>query len=123
MTEEKFFQQLDRAVAPPGFEQVVLAKLREQKTRRTRLKRLEFSLAGLAAMIIAAILIFSPVARKSISPVESAAGLSSATTPEKVIHLMEPIDLKKEMRRTNEEGQTVFILEQVSDNWVEQVKY
>ena len=123
MEDERYFKPLDRVLAPPGFEQAVLTKLRERKAKKTRLTRLEFSLAGATALIVAAFIIFSPAVRKSLPPVESGAGLSSEMTPEKVVHLMEPIDWKKEMLKAAEEPQTVFILEQVSDSWIQQIRY
>lgn len=121
MDVEKYLQGLDRVSAPPGFELSVLARLNERKKARARLRRLEFSLAGAAALVLAGIIIFSPAVRKS--PVDSLATLSSEGQEGKVVHVMEPLDLRREMRRTSDDSQAVFILEQVSDNWIQQISY
>ncbi len=121
MDVERYLQGLDRVSAPPGFEQAVLTGLAERKKARVRWRRLEFSLAGAAALVLATIIIFSPFARKS--PVNSMASLSQEVPPGKVVHVVEPLDLRREMRRASDDSQTVFILEQVSDNWIQQISY
>ncbi len=121
MDVERYLQGLERVSAPPGFEQAVLAGLKERQKARVRLRRLEFSLAGAAALILAAVIIFSPSARKS--SVESMASLGQEEQPGRVVHVVEPLNLRREMRRTSDDSQTVFILEQVSDNWVQQISY
>lgn len=120
MDSEEYLNELDQVTAPPGFEQSVLDRLRIRKARQTRLIRLELSLAGVAGLVLIGLLIFSPVFHKPDYPV---AGTGQELSSEKVIHLIEPIDLKKEMLRGTDEPQTVFILEQVSDSWIQQVKY
>ncbi|MCR4396796.1 MAG: hypothetical protein NUW07_08725 [Candidatus Saccharicenans sp.] len=121
MDPERYLKNLERVTAPAGFEAVVLTRVREQKIKRVRLRRLEFSLAGAAALLLTGILVFSPGLRKS--PVSTVAGLSPEGEKGKVVHLVEPLDLRREMRRAASEAQTVFILEQVSDNWIQQISY
>jgi len=121
MDPERFLKNLERVVAPAGFEAAVLSRVREQKVKRVRLRRLEFSLAGAAALLLAGILIFSPGLRKS--PASTVAGLTPEGQQGKVVHLVEPLDLRREMRRAASESQTMFILEQVSDSWIQQISY
>lgn len=121
MDVERYLQGLDRVSAPPGFEQAVLTGLAERKKSRVKWRRLEFSLAGAAALVLAAMIIFSPFTRKS--PVNSMASLGQEEPPGKVVHVVEPLDLRREMRRASDDSQTVFILEQVSDNWIQQISY
>ncbi|MBC7361026.1 MAG: hypothetical protein H5U06_01885 [Candidatus Aminicenantes bacterium] len=120
MEEQKYVSQLPRVSAPPGFEQMVLARLREEKSRRVRLKRLEWSLAGAVALFLIAILVLTSGLKK---PEYSVAGIEKNYGQEKVIPVVEPIDLRKEMMKATDEPQTVFILEQVSDGLIQQVRY
>ncbi|RFT15344.1 MAG: hypothetical protein OP8BY_0453 [Candidatus Saccharicenans subterraneus] len=121
MDVERYLRGLDRVSAPPGFEQAVLTRLAERRKARVRWRRLEFSLAGAAALVLAAIIIFSPMARKS--PVSTMASVNQEERPGQVVHVVEPLDLRREMRRTSDDSQTVFILEQVSDNMIQQISY
>ncbi|MCX8160902.1 MAG: hypothetical protein N3G18_08225 [Candidatus Saccharicenans sp.] len=121
MDVEKYLQGLERVSAPPGFEQSVLSRLDEHKKARIRWRRLELSLAGAAALVLAGIIIFSPLVRKS--PGDNLVSLSQPEESGRVVHVVEPLDLRKEMRRTSDDSQTVFILEQVSDNWIQQISY
>lgn len=121
MDVERYLQGLDRVSAPPGFEQAVLSRLAERQKARVRWRRLEFSLAGAAALVLAAIIIFSPSARKS--PVSTMASANQVERPNQVVHVVEPLDLRREMRRVPDDSQTVFILEQVSDNLIQQISY
>jgi len=117
----KYLQGLNRVTAPPGFEQAVLAGLQERQKARLRWRRLEFSLAGVAALVLVGLIIFSPVARKSA--VETVALSGTAEQQGQVVPVVEPLNLRREMRRTSSDSRTVFILEQVSDNWVQQISY
>jgi len=117
MEVERYLRGLDR-VSAHRFEQAVLTGLNERKKARVRRRRIEFSLAGVAALILAAFIIFSPVARKSA--VESVASLDQEEQPGRMVPVVEPLDLRREMRRTSDDSQAIFILEQVSDNWVQQ---
>lgn len=121
MDPERYLKNLERIAAPVGFEAAVLARVREKKERRVRLRRLEFSLAGAAALLLIGILIFSPGLRKS--PVSTIAGISPEERQERVIHLVEQLNLRQEMGRAASESQTMFILEQVSDSWIQQISY
>lgn len=121
MDVERYLQGLDRVSAPPGFEHSVLTRLDERKQARVRWRRLEFSLAGAAALVLAGIIIFSPSTRKSTSSTVASRGQEEPAG--RVVHLVEPLDLRREMRRTSDDSQTVFILEQVSDNLIQQISY
>jgi hypothetical protein len=123
MDDEKYFSQLGRVAAPPDFEQSVLTRLKRRRKKRVKLRQLEFGLAGAAALIIAGLMIFSPSTRRSTYPGESVTGMAQEASQDRVIHLVEPLDLRQEMRRSVDEPRTVFILEQVSDNLVQQVRY
>ncbi|MGQ9801136.1 MAG: hypothetical protein ACUVRL_05685 [Candidatus Saccharicenans sp.] len=121
MDSERYLKNLERVAAPAEFEAVVLSRVRERKAKRVRLRRLEFSLAGAAALLLVGILIFAPGLRKS--PVSTMAGINPEGQQGKVIHVVEPLDLRQEMRRAASESQTMFILEQVSDSWIQQISY
>lgn len=121
MDAEKYLQQLDRVIAPPGFEQAVLARVNERKKTRVRLRRLGFSLAGATALILAGVIIFSPLLKKA--PLETMADFPAEDQQGKLVKVIEHLDLRKEMRRAAGDYQTVFILEQVSDGWIQQISY
>jgi len=124
MDDQKYLSQLNQVVAPPDFEQSVLTRLKRNREKRVKLRKLEFSLAGAATLIIIGLIIFSPSARKPSSLEESSLiEMAQEASQDQAIHLVEPLDLRQEMRRSTDEIQTVFILEQVSDNWVQQVRY
>ncbi|MDD8030619.1 MAG: hypothetical protein PHQ25_01295 [Acidobacteriota bacterium] len=124
MDDQKYLSQLNQVVAPPDFEQSVLTRLKRNREKRVKLRKLEFSLAGATTLIIIGLIIFSPSARKPSSLEESSLiEMAQEASQDQAIHLVEPLDLRQEMRRSNDEIQTVFILEQVSDNWVQQVRY
>lgn len=120
MSEEKYVSPLPEVSAPPGFEQSVLVRLREEKNRQVRLRRLEWSLAGGVALILIAILVFNFLIKK---PEYSVAEMEKSYDQEKIIHVVEPVDLRKEIKNMVDEPQTIFILEQVSDGLIQQVRY
>jgi len=124
MDEEKYLSQLNQVAAPPDFEQLVLTRLKRNREKKVKLRKLEFSLAGAATLIIIGLIIFSPSAKRPSSLEDfSLIEMVQEASQDKAIHLVEPLDLRQEMRRSTDEIQTVFILEQVSDNWVQQVRY
>jgi hypothetical protein len=120
MEEQKYVSQLPRVSAPPGFEQTVLVRLKEKKTRQVRWRRLEWSLAGAAALVLIAVLIFRPVLKKSEY---SEAEIKRDYGQEEVISVIEPLNFREEIMKATDEPQTVFILEQVSDSLVQQARY
>jgi hypothetical protein len=120
MDEERYLSQLEKVNAPPGFEQAVLDRLRKRKKQRLWLGRLEWSLAAAVVLIVLVQLIFQPLPVWRLKPAELA---STAQPAVKDRFIIEPVDLKKEIKNAYEEPQTIFILEQVSDNWVQQIKY
>jgi len=123
MEDRRYLSQLSRVKAPAGFEQTVLTRLRERQKRRVRIIRLELGLAGVAALFLVGFLIFWPGVRKSPEGSPTLAGFNPEVTPEREIHVVEPIDLRKELRRRTEGPQAVYILEQVSDSWIQQIRY
>jgi len=120
MEERKYISQLPRVNAPPGFKQAVLVRLKEKKSRAFRLKRLEWSFAGAAALILIAVLIFTPFLKKSESTV---ARIEKDYGQENVVPVVESLNFRNEMMKATEDYQTVFILEQVSDSMIQQVRY
>jgi hypothetical protein len=120
MEEQRYASQLPRVNAPPGFEQTVLVRLKEKKSRHLRMKRLEWSLAGAAALILIVILIFTLVGKK---PEYSVAGIEKDYGQENVVPVIEPINFRNEILKATDEYQTVFILEQVTDSMIQQVRY
>jgi hypothetical protein len=124
MDEKKYLNQLNQVAAPPDFEQSVLIRLKKKKDKKKKLLKLEFSLASAATLIIIGLIIFSPSIRKPSYLEEfSLSEMAQEAFQDQVLHIVEPLDLRQEMRRSTDEIQIVFILEQVSDNWVQQVRY
>jgi len=120
MDDERYLSQLDKVSAPPGFEQAVLGRLSKKKKQRSWLKRLEWGLATAVFLLVVMQLAFQPLLRLGSRPAEL------ASTGQPVVQdrfIIEPVDLKKEMKNAYEEPQAIFLLEQVSDNWVQQIKY
>ncbi|MBC7363615.1 MAG: hypothetical protein H5U07_03595 [Candidatus Aminicenantes bacterium] len=120
MNEEKYLSYLDKVSAPPGFEQAVLNRLRKERKHRLWLRRLELGLTAAVIVLVVLQLTFQPLSKWGSGPTELASNGHAASEERFII---EPVDLKKEIKMAYEEPQTIFILEQVSDNWIQQIKY
>ncbi len=121
MEEKKYISQLPVVEAPPGFENQVLARVRDQKVRAVRRRRWEFGLAGVGAVAVALVVLISPGIKQ---PEYSARQVKTDNSSLETIQVMEPLNLENEMRRATDDPQTVFILEKVSDQpLIQQVRY
>lgn len=114
---------MPRARAPEDFEKRVLAEVArrsEPAGARPRLRfRLAFAGAG-AVLVAAAVLVMTPVLRRDPAPVSTAARPS----PARDISLLETLDYADEFRsRSARPRQTIYILEQVSEAPLLEIKY
>lgn len=133
MEEFELLKKLERVKAPPDFEQRVMASLAPRKERKSRrLRYLRFSFAGAAAAVVIALIsvnIF--VFEKKGSPELTLAKKEIPTTFEKgatlsqteVIPIIEAMDYSGEIRSVSYEPETIYILEQVSDEVHKGIKY
>ncbi len=120
MEYERYISQLDKVSAPPDFERSVLEKLRKKKRQRLWLFRLEWAVAVTVLILIVVQLTIQPFFRWNYRMT----GMASVDRREiQDSFITEAVDLKKEIRTAYEEPQAIFILEQVSDSWVQQIKY
>lgn len=120
MEYEKYLNRLERVSAPPGFEQAVLSRLRLKKRQRLWLRRLEWGLSFAILLLVVVQLAFQPLFKWGSRPAEVA---STGQPKAEDRFIIEPVNLNKEIKTAYEEPQAIFILEQVSDNGVQQIKY
>jgi hypothetical protein len=124
MAELELRNALDTVTAPPGFEQMVLARVRDiQSGARPapgtfRALGLKLSLAGgLAALLAGFILVNVFVLQKNGTQGDpSLAGLGSGQTQGRIVPVMDSVDYGREVRSISGDSSAVYILEQVSDN-------
>ena len=108
--------------APPGFEQMVLSRLREVQAGaaavRTRPLGLRLALAGgLAALLASFVLINVFVLNPGGSPADLADNRpGQGTLQSGVVQVMDRVDYGREVRNISGDPNTIYILEQVSDN-------
>jgi hypothetical protein len=116
MDELRSLAALPRVKAPLGFESRVMAAVAERTAHKARrLRALRLSLAGASAFVlvgvVAARLFFLP----GTGPARSAASLDGAGGGGRVIPINEPVEYSGEVRAASRDGETIYILEQVSD--------
>jgi hypothetical protein len=121
MEEFELLTHMERAEAPPGFEQRVMTRLAERKRQRRKARRLGFSLAtaaaSLAVVVVAVNFLLLPQ-----GTTREMASLEKEITPEfqpqslaPTIPITEVLDYSGEARQVTRQPRTVYILEQVSD--------
>ncbi len=125
MEEFEPLTRMERAQAPPGFEQRVMAQLSLRKQQRRKVRRLTLALstatASLAVVVIAVnFLVIAPGSSgrmaglaKDASPGFQADGRSVSRIH--TIPITEALDFSGEIRQVTHEPRTIYILEQVSD--------
>jgi len=133
MEEFKLLQKLERVQAPPGFEQKVLAQL-SLKKRGLREKRRVFglSLAGAFASLLAIFILLNVfvLEKKAPSGVARMEGESYALfdagdrgEERQTVRVIETLDYSTEMRSRSSEPQAIYLLEQVSEKTLREIKY
>lgn len=105
-----------RVPAPPGFEISVLARLAEEKRRRMIFRRaVRFAWAGGAALFLAGFLSLHLLDRHAGVEWKPASEADTAPRDFFVIPIMETMDYFREVRRSDSDTGTIYILEQVSE--------
>jgi len=121
MEEFEILNQIQQVEAPPGFEQQVMARLADRKTKRQKTRRWGFSLAAAAASLAVVVVAFNFLVQ-SDRGVGQAADVRREITPEfrnqadlPTIPITEALNMSGEFRQVSHEPRTIYILEQVSD--------
>jgi hypothetical protein len=116
MDELRSLRALPRVKAPFGFETRVLAGLAERTARETRRRKaLRLSLAGASAFALVGFVVGRLLFLPAAGPVRSAASLDGAGPGGRIIPINEPVEYSGEVRAASRDGETIYILEQVSD--------
>lgn len=133
MEEHKLLEKLERVKAPPNFEQKVLNLLSERKAkRRLRVRNLSLSFAGAFAVLLVCFIVLNVfvLQRKESADFSGLERGTPASFPRgetyrarEYIPIIEAVDYSGEIQRPSAESQTIYILEQVSEKTIEQIKY
>lgn len=129
MEDFEFLGRMDKVEAPPGFEQRVMAQLKERRQKRTRLKRLRYSLAtaaaSLAVIVMAVNFLYLPQrqANQMAKMAELEKKLDPILQPQperwdrfNTIPITERLNYAGEVHSVDrQQARTIYILEQVSD--------
>ena len=121
MEELDLRHTLGKVTAPPGFEGMVLARVRDKKAGAAAVKLrpsvLKLSLGGgLAALLTCLILVNIFVLRKNGTLETASLGAESGQTQAQIVPVMDTVDYGREVRTISGDSGAVYILEQVSDN-------
>jgi hypothetical protein len=116
MGEHDLFRRLDRVTAPADFEArvgVLLARRRAARARDVRSRAFRYSLAGAAAMLLAAFVLINTV---FIRPGGVSSGLAERGGPGSAASLpvMETVNYRHEARNASLHPEAMYILENVS---------
>ncbi len=118
---------LNRIVAPPDFEERLMARLAERRLslpRERRMRVYRFSLAGAAAALFAVFIGLNVFLSPKGNPAEFARGDGSGREGiRRALPIMETMDYGGEVRSASSEPRPVYILEQVSYASNSLVKY
>ncbi len=133
MDEANLLKKLDRVQAPPGFEQKVMAQLSLRKrSARERRRVFGLSLAGAFASLLAVLVLVNVFVLQKKTPLEMtdnergyypAPGVVSKTTADQTIPVIETLDYATEIRSRSAEPGVIYLLEQVSDSAIREIKY
>jgi hypothetical protein len=133
MDETNLLNKLDRVQAPPGFEQKVLAQLSlRKKSTRERRRVFGLSLAGAFASLLAVLILLNVFVLQKKTPLEvtdsekgyyPASRVMPKTTADQTIPVIETLDYASEIRSRTVEPEVVYLLEQVSDTTMREIKY
>jgi len=133
MDELNLLKKLDRVQAPPGFEQKVMAQLSLRKrSKRERRRVLGLSLAGAFASVLAVLIVLNVFVLQKKTPLEvtdsergyyPASRVVPKTKAEQTIPVIETLDYATEIRSRSAEPEVIYLLEQVSDTTMREIKY
>ncbi len=133
MEELSLLKKLERVKAPPGFEQRVMAQLSVRRRGLVRRRRVfKLSLAGaFAGLLVVFILLDIFVLQKQAAP--GAATIAQETSPlfgasegvesRSLVPIIETLDYSTEIRSRTEEPRALYLLEEVSDRTLREIKY
>lgn len=115
MNEHELLRRLDRVSAPADFEMRVgalLARRRATRVQELRSRAFRYSLAGAAATLFAAFIVFNTVFVRS----GGVAGLAERQIPDAAesLPVMETVNYRNEARNASLHPGTLYILENVS---------
>ena len=133
MSEMDVWKRLDTVKAPPGFEQQVMARLslRKRQERRRRVA-LRWSLAGSVASLAVVFALLGTHVFRNQPPSELAdrgadmrpSGMMiRQAAADQTIPVIETLDYTTEIRSRSTEPETIYLLEEVSDQRPRKVKY
>lgn len=133
MEELNLLEKLERVKAPPDFEQKVLTLLSKRKEkRRLKARNLSLSFAGAFAFLLVCFILLNVfvLPRKGSMDFsglerEAPGNLQKGETyrARDYVPIIEAVDYFGEIHRPSAESQTIYILEQVSEEKIEQIKY
>ncbi len=133
MEEFELLRKLDRVKAPPGFEQRVMAQLSLRKRRlKERTRVFELSLAGGFAALVAGFVLLNIFVLKKETPTGVPAGgaksypsfeAEKGTESQWTVPIIETLDYETEIRSRSPEPKAVYLLEQVSERTLREIKY
>lgn len=133
MEELNLLEKLERVKAPPDFEQKVLSLLSERKEkRRLRVRNLRFSFAGALAVLLVCFVVLNVFVFRGKGPLDFSGLKRGVPVGDKrgetlrardYLPIMEAVEYSGEIQRPSYESQTIYILERVSEERLEQIKY
>jgi len=133
MEELNLLEKLERVKAPPDFEQNVLNLLSARKEKkRARVRNLGLSFAGAVAVLLVCFIVLNVFVFRGKGTLDFS-GLEKETPTSSprgetlragdYIPIIEAVDYSREIQRPSYESQTIYILERVSEERLEQIKY
>ena len=134
MKELSLLKKLEKVKAPPDFEQSVIALLSTRKERRRiRTRNMRLSFAGSFAFLIVFLVILNVFilqkgpqkfaeAEKAM-PIRFEDELGDRLDMKDYIPIIEVVDYSEEMKSLSQEPKAIYILEQVSDEYSEEIRY
>ncbi|MEW5900969.1 MAG: hypothetical protein AB1715_05855, partial [Acidobacteriota bacterium] len=113
-------ENLDRVKAPPDFEQSVMAQLSLRKrTERQRRIAMRLSLAG----AFASVLIVGVLLNVFVLPKRASLQQFQPVSADELVPVIETLDYGTEIRSRSWEPEAIYLLEQVSDTTLREIKY
>jgi len=133
MEELDLLKKLERVNAPPDFEQRVLALLSTRREKKkTMMKNLRLSFAGAFALFLVVFIVINVFVfqkKGALDFVDLEKNIPSnfkkgeAWETRNYIPIIEAVDYSTEIQSLSYEPQTIYILEQVSEDYREKIKY
>ncbi|NIM91605.1 MAG: hypothetical protein GTO17_11735 [Candidatus Aminicenantes bacterium] len=133
MEELNLLEKLERVKAPSDFEQKVLNLLSERKEkRRLGVRNLRLSFAGAFVALLVCFIVLNVFVLQRKGPTDISGlgrGVPAGAKRGEILRardylpIIEAVDYSGEIQRPSYESQTIYILERVSEERLEQVKY